>query len=293
VKAISLASSDEIGEIARAFDQMRADFLRQAANEAALHAKLTAMFLNLSQRSQSLVERQNRLIDHLEQGEQDAARRAALFKMGRIAARMQRSSQNLLILAGHELTSSWNQPVPLADVIRAAAFETEDGERVSLNGQPDVAVRGPVVNDLVHLLAELTENATSFSSADMPVDISGQLLATGGALVDITDRGIGMAAKEMAYANWQLENLPAADITVPRWMGLSVVARLATQHGIRVRLHSAEFGGLKALVWLPEEVLTQRDVTVSLRLGASAGTGSAPGFAESAADRRRAAAGTI
>ena len=290
VRPVGVESSDEIGQIARAFDQMRAESLRQAANEAALRARLNAMFLNLSHRSQSLVERQVRIIDRLEQGEQDAGRRASLFKLDRITARMHRSSQNLLILAGNELTSSWNQPVALADLVRAAVTEIEDGERVSLNAQPDIAVRGPVVNDLVHLLAELAENATSFSAADMQVEVSGQLLTTGGVLVDITDRGIGMDAKEMAYANWQLENLSAADINVPRWMGFFVIARLAARHGIRVRLHAAEFGGLTALVWLPDEILTARGATASLRLSGSTSTGSAPGSPEPAAHLRTATA---
>jgi signal transduction histidine kinase len=291
VKTIGVDSTDEIGEIARAFDQMRTDFLRQVSNEAAVRAKLNAMFLNLSHRGQSLAERQIRLIDSLEQGEQDAGRRGSLLRMDRIAARMHRSSQNLLILAGHELTTGWNQPVALADVIRSAASEVEDSERVYLTAQPaDIAVRGPVVNDLVHLLAELIENATSFSAADMQVDISGQVLATGGALIEITDRGIGMATKEMAHANWQLENPSAADTNIPRWMGLFVVARLAARHGLRVRLHAAEFGGLTALVWLPDDALTHRGATASLRLGGSPSAGSVP-RPEPALDLDHAAAG--
>ena len=144
----------------------------------------------------------------------------------------------------------------LAQLVRAALAEVEDYERVSSDIQADVAVRGPAVNDLVHLLVELIENATSFSAAEMPVHIKGQILTTGGALVDITDRGIGMAANEMAYANQQLDNPPPADIDVPKWMGLLVVSRLAARHGIRVRLNQAELGGLIALVWLPDEILT-------------------------------------
>jgi len=291
VRTLDIDSSDEIGEIARAFEQMRAEFLRQVSGDAALRAKLNAMFLNLSHRGQSLAERQIRLIDALEQGEQDAGRRANLFRMDRIAARMHRSSQNLLIVAGHEQASGWNQPVAIAEVVRAAASEIEDSERVSLNAQPDVAERGPAVNDVVHLLAELIENATSFSSADMPVDISGQVLATGGALVDVTDRGIGMAARDMAYANWQLENPSTADINVPRWMGLFVVARLAARHGVRVRLHAAEFGGLTALVWLPDEILTHRGATASLRLGGSASAASMPSWPDPAPDLQPATAG--
>ena len=278
LEPIDVDSSDEIGEIARAFDQMRREMLRLAANEDAFRSKLDAMFVNLSHRSQSLVERQIRLIENLEQGEQDRERLANLFKMDRIATRMHRNSQNLLVLAGHELSSGWNQPVAIENVIRAAVSEVEEYERVSLNAQPDIAVRGPAVNDVTHLLAELIENATSFSAADMLVDISGHLLNGGGFLVDITDRGVGMAPKEMAYANWQLENPPAKDINVLKWMGLFVVARLAARHGIRVRLQQAEFGGLTALVWLPDEVITNQGAAASPRLGRFDNVGTRPGL---------------
>jgi signal transduction histidine kinase len=256
VKPVDVDSSDDLGEVARAFDEMRRETLRMAANEAVVGGTLSTMFTNLSHRSQSLVERQIRLIESLEQGEQDPGRLGALSKMDRIAARMHRSSQNLLVLAGHELPNRWNQPVALGGVIMAAMSEIEDHERVSLSGQPDIAVRGPAVSDVAHLLAELTENATSFSAGDMPVDVSSKLLTTGGALIEITDRGIGMAPKDMAYANWQLENAHAPEVSVPKWMGLFVVARLAARHGIRVRLQPADFGGLTALVWLPDDVLT-------------------------------------
>ena len=273
VKPIDVDSSDELGEVARAFDQMRIQTLRMAANEATVRGTLSTMLTNLSHRSQSLVERQIRLIESLEQAEQDPGRLASLFKMDRIAARMHRSSQNLLVLAGHELPNRWNQPVALGGVIRAAMSEIEDHERVSLSGQPDIAVRGPAVNDVAHLLAELTENATSFSAGDMPVDVSSKLLTTGGALIEITDRGIGMAPKDMAYANWQLENAQAPDVNVPKWMGLFVVARLAARHGIRVRLQPAEFGGLTALVWLPDEILTRSGATASPTLSEAAVAG--------------------
>jgi hypothetical protein len=202
--------------------------------------------------------------------------------MNRIAARMHRNSQNLLIVAGHDLATSWNHPVTLVNVIRAAVSEIEEYERVSLNAQPDMAVRGPAVNDVVHLFAELIENATSFSAADMPVDISGQLLTSGGVVVDVTDRGVGMSADEMAYANWQLENQPAKDINVLKWMGLFVVARLAARHGIRVRLQQAEFGGLTALVWLPDEVIAHRGAAAPHRLDRFGDVGSGPGLREAA-----------
>ena len=256
VQPIDVDSSDEIGEVARAFDQVHREALRLAANEAALRGNVNAMFVNLSRRSQSLVERQIRLIDDLEQGEQDPERLSSLFQMDHLATRMRRNSENLLVLAGHEVSRRWNQPVALVDVLRAAVSEIEQYERVSMNVQPGIAVRGQAVNDAVHLVAELVENATSFSSAETPVTVSGHLLNSGGVLLDITDQGVGMGAEEMAHANWRLDNPPVVDVAVSRRMGLFVVARLAARHGIRVRLRPAPTGGLTALVWLPDETVT-------------------------------------
>jgi signal transduction histidine kinase len=243
-------------EATRGFDQMHREMSRSAASEAEYRDKFNTIFVNLSHRSQSLVERQLRLIEDLEHGEQDAQRLTSLAKLNRIAMRMHRISQNLLVIAGQQVSPGWNQPVTLAHLIEAALAEVEDYQRISFEVQPDIAVRGPAVNDLVHLLVELMENATSFSAAEMPVHIKGRILTSGGALVDITDRGIGMSAEEMAHANQQLDNPPAVDTDVPKWMGLLVVARLAARHGVRVRLNQAELGGLTALVWFPDEILT-------------------------------------
>ncbi len=260
VAPIDVDSSDEIGEVARAFDQVHREALRLAANEAALRGNVNAMFVNLSRRSQSLVERQIRLIDDLEQGEQDPERLANLFQMDHLATRMRRNSENLLVLAGHEVSRRWNQPVALVNVLRAAVSEIEQYERVSMNVQPGISARGQAVNDVVHLVAELVENATSFSSAETPVTVSGHLLNSGGVLLDISDQGVGMGAEEMAHANWRLDNPPVVDVAVSRRMGLFVVARLAARHGIRVRLRPAPTGGLTALVWLPDETVTHEGV---------------------------------
>src|SRR5215831_13680437 len=256
IEPIDVDSSDEIGEVARAFDQVHREAVRLAANEAALRGNVNAMFVNLSRRSQSLVERQIRLIDDLEQGEQDSERLANLFQMDHLATRMRRNSENLLVLAGHDVARQRAEPVALVDVLRAAVSEIEQYERVTLNVQPGISVRGQAVNDVVHLLSELTENATSFAAADTPVSVSGHLLNSGGVLLDITDQGVGMDPQEMAHANWRLDNPPVVDVAVSRRMGLFVVARLAARHGIRVRLRSASLGGLTALVWLPDEVIT-------------------------------------
>jgi len=283
LKPVDVDASDEIGDIARAFDELRKELLRLAVGESAHHGKLNTTFVDLSHRGQSLMERQIRLVQHLEQGEPDAQRLATLVRVKSIGNRMHRHSENLLILVGHEPSSNWNQPVALANLIRAAVSEVEEYQRVSVNAQPDVAVVGPAVNDVVHLLIELTENATSFSAADMQVDISGRALTSGGVLLQITDRGVGMTPKELAYANWRLENPPTADATVPKWIGLLVVARLAARHGIGVRLQSADFGGLTAMVWLPDEVLTEPGA-MATRLGGFANAGSRRGLHEAVPD---------
>jgi signal transduction histidine kinase len=257
-----VASPDEIGDIARAVEQTRSTISRLGGNEAGLRGKLDAMFVNLSHRGQSLVERQMRLIEILEQSERDRERRAILFRLNRIAARMHRDSQNLLVLAGHELSSSWNQPMMLGNIVRAAVSEIEEYERVSVHAQPEIALSGPAVNDIVHMLAELIQNATSFSAVDMPVEISGQVLNTGGVLIRITDRGVGMSVQDISHANWRLENPSPVDIDVPKWIGLLVVSRLAARRGARVRLQHAELGGLTALVWIPDELIARPDMRV-------------------------------
>jgi signal transduction histidine kinase len=241
---------------ARVLDQMHRGMSQSAASEATLRGKFNAIYVNLSRRNQALVERQLRIIESLEHGEQDPQRLAGLSKLNRIAMRMHRNAQNLLVLAGQEPGTAWNQPVALAHLVEAALAEIEDYQRVSAEVQPGIAVRASAVHDAVHVLVELVDNATSFSSTEMPVNITGRILTTGGALIDITDRGIGMPAKDMAYANQQLDNPPPPDIDVPKWMGLLVVARLAARHGIRVRLTQAELGGLTAMVWFPDEILT-------------------------------------
>jgi signal transduction histidine kinase len=279
VEPIDVDSSDEIGEVARAFDQVHREALRLASNEAALRGNVNAMFVNLSRRSQSLVERQIRLIDDLEQGEQDAERLANLFQMDHLATRMRRNSENLLVLAGHEVSRRWTQAVPLVDVLRAAVSEIEQYERVTLNVQPGISVRGQAVNDVVHLIAELAENASSFSAADTPVKVSGHLLNSGGVLLDISDQGVGMGAEEMAHANWRLDNPPVVDVAVSRRMGLFVVARLAARHGIRVRLRPASAGGLTSLVWLPDEVISHDEVAASPAGGMRRFDVAAPGAA--------------
>src|SRR5262249_49633755 len=159
----------------------------------------------------------------LEQGEQDPDRLSSLFQMDHLATRMRRNSENLLVLAGHDASRRGDQPVALGGVLRSAGSEIEPDERGTPTREAGIPVGGHAVNDVVHLLAELAENATSFSSADTPVVVAGHLLSSGGVLLDITDQGVGMGAEEMAHANWRLDNPPVVDVAVSRRMGLFVV----------------------------------------------------------------------
>jgi signal transduction histidine kinase len=254
VEPIAIDSTDEIGEVARAFDQVHSEAVRLAGDEAMLRANLNAMFVNLSRRSQTLIERQLGIIESLEQTEQDASRLSSLFRLDHLATRMRRNSENLLVLAGHEAPRKWTQPVALVDVLRAAVSEIEQYERITLNVHSGLVIAGRAASDVVHLVAELVENATTFSRKGTQVFVTGQQLGSGGVLVEITDEGLGIPEQELAYANWRLDNPPVIDVAVSRRMGLFVVGRLAARHGIKVRLRRAQSGGLSALIWVPETV---------------------------------------
>jgi signal transduction histidine kinase len=255
VAPIDVLSTDEIGQVARAFDQVHSEAVRLASNEASLRNSFNAMFVNLSRRSQSLIERLVRMIDSLEQNEDDPDRLSNLFSMDHLVTRMRRNSENLLLLAGHEGARKWSDPVPLADVARAAVSEIEQYSRVTLKIQPGIAVTGPAVSDVVHLLAEVIENATIFSPKDSAVQVSGQELASGGVLIEVSDSGVGIPEARLAEINWRLDNPPVIDVSVSRHMGLFAVARLAERHAVRVRLRARAPHGLTALVWLPDTVI--------------------------------------
>lgn len=257
VAPIDVHTTDEIGEVARSFDEVHREAVRLASNEALLRGNFNAMFVNLARRSQSLIERQLRLIEDLEQSEQDSGRLESLFKLDHLATRMRRNGENLLVLGGQEQARRWNKPVPLVDVVRAALSEVEQYERITLRIQDEVSLAGRVVNDLVHLVAELVENATSFSPDHTKVAVSGHLLSGGGAMLQISDNGLGMTPDELEEANWKLANPPTIDVSISRRMGLFVVGRLAQRHGIRVELRAALSGGLTAFVILPANAISQ------------------------------------
>ncbi|MFD7434389.1 nitrate- and nitrite sensing domain-containing protein [Streptomyces sp. NPDC059861] len=255
VSPIPISSTDEIGEVARAFDQVHREAVRLAAEQALLRGNINAIFTNLSRRNQSLIEGQLTLITDLENNEADPDQLENLFRLDHLATRMRRNGENLLVLAGEEPGRRWDQPVPLVDVVRAASSEVEQYERIEISGVPEAEIHGRAVTDLVHLLAELLENATTFSSPQTKVRVTATRLPDGRVMIEIHDKGIGLTAEDFADINHKLANPPTVDAAISQRMGLFVVGRLSDRHGIRVQLRpSGEQAGTTSLVMLPDAI---------------------------------------
>jgi signal transduction histidine kinase len=257
-------------KMADAREQLKAELAEAAAQLERTRTTISATFVNLALRTLGLVERQLAVIEGLEEREQDPERLATLFKLDHFATVMRRHSENLLVLAGTEHVQQTAGPVPLVDVVRAAVSEIERYERVRIAALPPHAhVAGFAADDLSHLLAELMENATSFSPPDLPVEVSGWLLESGEVMLSVHDEGIGMTAERMdtlnsrladfdpdaAYDAYDHSGSAGSDDTRGLGLGLYVVARLAHRHGVRVRLREQKQGGVAAVVVLPKGLL--------------------------------------
>ncbi|GAB3004875.1 hypothetical protein GCM10017788_65110 [Amycolatopsis acidiphila] len=259
VTPIEVDSADEIGQVARAFDEVHRVASRLAGEQAALRGQVNALFVNLSRRSQTLVERQLDVIDSLEQGEQDSQRLQKLFVLDHLATRMRRNGENLLVLGGQEPSRRFTEAMPLFDVLRAAASEVERYELIDVaQDLPHIHVAESMVTDLVHLVAELLDNATVFSPPDERVRVRARPAGRGGVQVEIVDRGLGMTAEDLAAANADLADPPVLQAGVSRRMGLFVVGRLARRHGIDVHLAPGRPHGLVVLVGLPPLAVVDR-----------------------------------
>lgn len=258
ISPVPVDTKEEIGEVARSFDVVHERAVRMAAEQALLRENVNGIFVNLSRRSQRLVERQLGVIDSLESDEQDPDQLSHLFELDHLATRLRRNGESLLVLSGAGLSKSMAKPVPAADVVGASVSEIEQYARVEVGGVPDVAVHGRAVNDLVHLLAELLDNATYFSEPDTRISVRAAVTRKRSLAIQITDRGVGMSEEQFAEANERLADPPDLDVSVTRRMGLYVVARLAQRHGIDVRLRENEDieGGVVARVVVPRELLT-------------------------------------
>ncbi|MFI6825096.1 nitrate- and nitrite sensing domain-containing protein [Micromonospora sp. NPDC050187] len=255
-------SLDEIGELAEAFVAVHRSAVSVAMEQATMRRNVNAMFVNLARRSQVLVERQLELLDELEREESDPDQLENLFKLDHLAARMRRNDESLLVLSGSETRRRWNRPVGLGSVLLAAGAEIEQYQRVRHDSVADLYVVGHVVGELVHLLAELLENATAFSRPDTVVRVTVRAVA-GGAVVEIADEGLGMSPSVLAQTNRLLASPPPADVAASERMGLFVVGHLAARHDIDVRLCDGAPEGLVARVMLPAVLLApppERDV---------------------------------
>ena len=242
--------------MARSMVRVHREAVRLAGEEARRRRSISAVSASFFRRSHALLERLLRLIDSLELSEDDPRRLASLFQIDHLVTRMRRHSDSALVLAGHETSGDWTEPVTLVDVLRAAVSEIEQYNRVVLDVQLVDAVNGSAVSDLVHLLAELLENATTFSPKTTQVIVSGHVARGGGLLIDITDAGLGVPEEHLRQLNWELAHPATADAGVTRHMGLFAVAHLAARHGIQVTLALPPDGGTTAEVYLPTVLIS-------------------------------------
>lgn len=257
IDPVPVFTREETGQLARSFDAVHDQAVKMATEQALLRDNINSIFVNLSRRSQALVERQLALIDRLEQDEQDPDQLASLFELDHLATRMRRNSESLLVLSGSGLSRQLSRPVPASEVVGAAVSEVEHYARVEVVSAPDVTVQGRAVSDLVHVIAELLDNATFFSEPEKKVIVRMAVTRKKELAIQITDSGVGMSEDEIEAANERLADPPDLDVAVTRRMGLYVVARLAKRHSVVVRLRDNEDieGGLIARITVPADLV--------------------------------------
>lgn len=250
--------ADEIGQVADAFQKAQRTAVAAAIQESRVREGTKTVFLNIAHRSQVLVHRQLKALDDAEQYLEDPEQLEMLFRVDHFATRARRNAENLIILGGQQPGRRWRNPVSIGDLVRGANAEIEQYRRVDVAALPDVAVIGPAVGDVVHLLAELLDNATAFSPPDSRVVVRGDAAETKGVVLEVEDQGLGIEEEDAERLNTLLAEPPDFSFMAlsdePR-LGLFVVARLAARHGIQVRLREAIHGGTRAVVRLDAELL--------------------------------------
>ncbi|MFC9665384.1 ATP-binding protein [Nocardia sp. NPDC127606] len=259
IMPVGVHSTDEIGQLARAVDEIHEQALNLAGDQARLRLQIGNMFETLSRRSQSLVEQQLALIEELEHDEDNPSRLQTLFRLDHLATRMRRNGDNLLVLAGTVLRRGHLPPVPLSDMLWSAVSQVEDYQRVEIGNVPDGVVAGESAVDIEHLLAELIDNALRYSPPSTSVAVIVGRAVDSGYLIEITDRGLGMSAEDLQTTNDRLASGGEVTIETARRMGLFVVGRLAKRHTITVSLRrtsgAAPQPGITASVHLPSALV--------------------------------------
>ncbi|MER6419319.1 nitrate- and nitrite sensing domain-containing protein [Streptomyces sp. NPDC001137] len=246
---------NEIGEVGQALNTLQRAAVEAAVKQAELRAGVSEVFVNLARRSQVLLHKQLTLLDTMERRTEDTDELADLFRLDHLTTRMRRHAEGLVILSGAAPSRQWRRPVQLMDVVRAAVAEVEDYERIEVRRLPRIAVTGPAVADLTHLVAELLENATVFSPPHTAVQVLGERVANGFTL-EIHDRGLGMAADALLDANLRLAETPEFELSDTDRLGLFVVSRLAQRQNVRVSLQPSPYGGTTAVLFVPDALLT-------------------------------------
>ncbi|HKR71591.1 MAG TPA: nitrate- and nitrite sensing domain-containing protein [Streptosporangiaceae bacterium] len=250
----------EIAKVAEAFTAVQSTAVEAAAGQARLRRGVSQVFRNLAGRSQSLLHRQLALLDRMERSSTDAATLEELFQLDHLTTRMRRHAEGLIILSGEAPGRGWREPVPVVDVLRAAIAEVEDFTRVGVLTRNTDAVAGPAVADVIHLLAELIENATTSSPSNTEITVRAERVAHGIA-VEVEDRGLGMTEEDMAAANERFASPPEFDLADSDKLGFFVVARLAARHDIKITLRMSPYGGVAAVVLLPHTITVTPDTT--------------------------------
>ena len=249
---------DEIGRVGQAFNLVRQTAVRAAVEEAKLRQGLNDVFRSLARRSQSLLHRQLTLLDQMERRASDPEALDDLFRLDHLTTRMRRHAEGLVILAGAPPGRGWSSPVRMVDVMRGAIAEVEDYARVSVATRSQAALTGSAVADVIHLLAELIENATTLSPPYTSVRVSGDTVANGFA-IEVEDRGLGISPPRLAELNDLLSNPPEFNPSDSEQLGLFVVSQLAKRHGIRVTLKASPYGGTAAIVLIPHHLVVTEE----------------------------------
>ncbi|MGW2923157.1 nitrate- and nitrite sensing domain-containing protein [Streptomyces angustmyceticus] len=247
---------DETGQVGQALHTLQRAAIEAAVKQAEMRRGVSEVFVNLARRSQVLLHRQLTLLDAMERRTEDTAELADLFRIDHLTTRMRRHAEGLVILSGAAPSRQWRKPIQLMDVVRAAVAEVEDYERIEVRRLPRLAVEGPAVSDLTHLIAELLENATVFSPPHTAVQVLGERVANGYTL-EIHDRGLGMAPDLLLEANLRLAETPEFELSDTDRLGLFVVSRLAQRQDVRVSLQPSPYGGTTAVVFIPATLLTE------------------------------------
>ncbi|WP_227025985.1 nitrate- and nitrite sensing domain-containing protein [Streptomyces fodineus] len=246
---------NEMGEVGQALNTLQRAAVEAAVKQSELRSGVSEVFVNLARRSQVLLHKQLTLLDTMERRTEDTDELADLFRLDHLTTRMRRHAEGLVILSGAAPSRQWRRPVQLMDVVRAAVAEVEDYERIEVRRLPRIAVTGPAVADLTHLVAELLENATVFSPPHTAVQVLGERVANGFTL-EIHDRGLGMTAEALLDANLRLAETPEFELSDTDRLGLFVVSRLAQRQNVRVSLQPSPYGGTTAVVFIPDALLS-------------------------------------